>query len=388
MIKKLGLSKRGYYKFQWRSKGKYICMMKKVLFILNNLEGGGAERVFVNIANGFLQNNIQVEFLLGKKQGVYLSQLNTSIPVAEVGGTSFLKLMKFFPGYFKKNNYTHVFTASHYIGAAAIISKRITRIKTKVYQTHHYTLPGSRSVKRLKGDLVLKLIYYVTAPFADKIIAVSNGSLEWLRKFSHHKLPQGICIYNPVYDKSIYDLASEAVDFPININQKKILLSVGRLAEEKDPFTLIKAFEIFRKNNSNTVLLILGQGPLQHELLKYIAVNGLQNEVVLVGFEVNPYKWMAKCDALILSSKYEGFGNVLVEAMALGKTVVSTDCPSGPNEILRNGELGYLCPVENPAAMARTIEKAIESPLDQVLLRTAAQQYNSSNIIKEYIAIL
>jgi glycosyltransferase involved in cell wall biosynthesis len=362
--------------------------MTKVLFILDDLSGGGAERVFVNIANGFAANNILVEFLVGEKKGVYLEILNSSIPINEVGGTSLLKYLTTFPGVFRQNNYTHIFTASHYASSAAIISKKITRISTKVYLTHHYSLPASRPLQYFKGDIVLKLIHFFITPHADKIIAVSSGSLEWLRKYSHHKLKQGIFIYNPVYNESIYPLAKEHVEFPIDIKDKIVLLNVGRLAEQKDHLTLIKAFAIFKQSHASAVLFILGTGPLQSMLENYIQKNNLSSCIFLIGFEPNPYKWMAKSDLLILSSIYEGFGNVIVEAMALGKTVVSTNCPSGPNEILQQGALGYLCPVKDPAEMSKSIEKALQMPFDSNILIQSTHQYTIKETVNKYIEVL
>lgn len=362
--------------------------MKKILFILDNLEGGGAERVFVNIANGFHENNIPVGFLVGKKAGVYLNILHPNIPVMEVGGTSLINYLGSFPGIFKKNNYTHIFTASHYAATAAIISKKITRIGGKIYLTHHYAHPESRKLKHLKGDIILKLIHFFITPHADKIIAVSKGSLEWLRKFSHHSLPNATFIYNPVFDNTIYSLAEEKVDFPVDIGGKKVLLSVGRLAEQKDPVTLIKAFCNFQQAFPDVVLFILGTGPLQAMLENYIKEQNLGTSVYLMGFQPNPYKWMAKCDVFILSSIHEGFGNVIAEAMAFGKTVVSTNCPSGPDEILNKGEFGYLCPVNDPLALSNAISKAIAKPLDKAIISAASQQYRVSEIVKKYIEVL
>jgi len=363
-------------------------MMRKVLFILDDLEGGGAERVFVNIANGFVQNNIAVEFLTGNKLGIYLNILNPAIPVMEVGGKSLLSYLTVFPQIFRKNNYTHIFTASHYAATAAIISKKLTRITGKIYLTHHYAHPAVRQLKYLKGDAILKLIHFFVTPHANKIIAVSKGSLEWLRKFSHHPLQQATFIYNPVFDDAIYSLAAEPVNFPIAVRDKILLLHVGRLAVQKDHITLIGAFRIFKQTHANAVLFILGTGPLQSMLENYIGTNELSSCVFLIGFESNPYKWMAKCDVLILSSVFEGFGNVLVEAMALGKTVVSTNCPSGPEEILNKGEFGYLCPVKDPFELSNAISKAVASPFDKDLIKAYSQQYRINTIVKKYIEIL
>ncbi len=362
--------------------------MKKVLFILDNLEGGGAERVFVNIANGFVENNITVEFLAGRKKGVYLNSINPAIPVMEVGGVTLLKYLTTLPGIFKKNNYTHIFTASLYAGTAAIISKKITRISGQIYLTHHYAYPARRPLKRFKGDVILRLIHFFITPHANKIIGVSKGTLEWLRKYSHHHLPQGTFIYNPVYDDTIYTLAKEQVVFPTDITNKTLLLSVGRLEEVKDHITLLKAFIIFKQTHSNAALFILGTGSLKKMLEKFIMDNKLASSVFLMGFEANPFKWMDKCDVLILSSISEGFGNVLVEAMALGKTVVSTNCPAGPGEILNNGEFGYLCLVKDPVGLAKAISKAIAAPLDKEVLIGSSKQYSIKTIVKKYIEIL
>lgn len=367
---------------------KHLFIMKKVLLILEDLSGGGAERVFVNIANVFLANNIEVEFLLGKKTGVYLQMLNPAIPVKEVGGTSLITYLKSFPKIFKENKYTHIFTASHYSATAAIMAKKFTGITAKIYHTHHYAQPSSRGLKHLKGDIILKLLHFFIIPHADKIIAVSNGALQWIRKFSHHKLPQGLFIYNPIFDDTIFDLAKETVNFPVSIQNKIVLLSVGRLAEQKDQLTLLRSFLIVKETHPNAILFILGKGPLQSILENFIAEHNLIYSVYLIGFEANPYKWMNKCDVFILSSLYEGFGNVLVEAMALGKTVVSTNCIAGPDEILNKGEFGYLCPVKNPLEMASAISKAIVAPLNADMIKQASHQYRIDYIVKQYIDIL
>ncbi len=362
--------------------------MKKILFILNDLRGGGAERVFVNIANGFQQNNIPVSFLVGEKEGIYINLLHPAIPITETGSSTFYSYLRSFPAIFKKQQYTHIFTASDYASAATILTKKLTGISAKIMVTHHYNLPANRTLKHWKGDWVAKLIHQFIFPGADKIIAVSKGSLTWLRKQSNNKLGQAINIYNPVFDDSIFNNAKEIVNYPVDTNGKIILVNAGRLEEQKDQLTLLTAFSILKKSNPAFVLFILGDGPLKQQLKSYIDEHHLQQDVFLMGFDPNPYKWMAGCQVFVSSSISEGFGNVLVEAMALGKTVVSSNCPSGPAEILQNGALGYLCPVQDPPALATTILKAVNSPLDAALLKTASQQYTIHEIVKQYIEIL
>jgi glycosyltransferase involved in cell wall biosynthesis len=335
-----------------------------------------------------MEENIHVVFLLGEKKGVYLNLLNSSIPILETGGTTFYHYLRAFPKYFKTGGYSHIFTATHYTGAAAIISKKISGVSANIYFTHHYSHPEKRPLKHLKGDLILKFIHYFITPHAFKIIAVSKGSLVWLRKFSRHPLPQGIYIHNPVFDDTIYSLAKEPIDLPTQITNKIILMAVGRLSEQKDHLTLLKAFIIFKQSHPTALLFILGTGPLQSELEDFISQHKISSSVFLSGFQPNPYQWISKCNVFVLSSLYEGFGNVIVEAMALGKTVVSTDCPSGPAEILQDGKLGYLCPVNDPYALSSAILKALNLPYSSNLLKEASQQYTVQAIVKKYIEIL
>lgn len=363
-------------------------MTKKVLFVLNNLEGGGAEKMMVKIMNGFVLNGITVHLLLGKKTGIHLNTLHQSIKVDEAGGQSFFRYFRHFLQVFKANNYTHIFSIGYQTSSAALFAKKFSSTKTKIYSTHHFAYPAHRPVKYWKGDLLLKMYYYFLFPSADKIIAVSKGALAWLKKFSGRKLPQGIVIYNPAVDDSIRQKAAEPFSLPVQAQGKKILLTVGRLNVEKDHSTLLRAFAIHKLKYPLSILIIIGEGPLKDNLAQQIKQLGLQQDVLLFGFQENPYKWMAACDVFILSSQFEGFGNVLAEAMSLGKTIVSTNCPVGPAEILDNGKFGYLCPVADPIAMAEAIEKAIEYPLEKEMLVNASRAFHLEIALEKYLQTL
>lgn len=361
---------------------------KKILFIIHNMEGGGAEKMMVRIMNGFVASDITVDLLLGEKTGYHLSSIHPSITVNSIGSRMFFTYLWYMPFYFRKKKYTHIITVGHYISAAGILSRSLARVSSKVYSTHHFTYPEKRELKYWKGDLVLKTLYFFTFPSADKIIAVSKGSLAWLRKFSHRKLPRGIHIYNPAVDDSIVVKAKEPLQFPVDVKGKRILLTAGRLNVEKDHFTLIKAFSLYRQVNRASILFILGVGPLEKQIRNYIKELNCENDVHLVGYDENPYKWMAACDVFVLSSQFEGFGNVIAEAMALGKTIVSTDCPSGPGEILERGKFGYLCPVGDAEKMALAIEQAIRFPINKDKLVEASSKYHEKIVVQQYINIL
>ncbi len=361
--------------------------MKKILFVLPNLGGGGAERVFVNIANGFFANGIETELLLGKKAGVYFDILNPGIPVHELGTNSFLGYLKKLPPFLKKNLYSHIFTTSDYINVSLIIVKKRFHLTPLIILNQQYSNPSSTSVRFLKERFLLTVIHRFFTHRADKIITASEDGLKWLQQKTTKKLPQALVIHNPVFDDNIFIKATEKISFPFETGGKKILLNIGRLVKQKDQLTLIKAFKAL-PNAEGYILIILGVGPEEKLLKNVIRKMQLEQNIFLIGFDKNPYRWINNCDLFILSSVNEGFGNVIVEAMALGKTTVSTDCPTGPAEILKSGQFGFLCKVGDPDALAKIIVTAINAPISPAVLVAESWQYSAKNIIGSFINVL
>ena len=158
-------------------------------------------------------------------------------------------------------------------------------------------------------------------------------------------------IYNPV----IFDFKIKKKD---NKFDKKLkILNIGRLTDQKDQITLLKALNLLKKNNIPFLAKIIGSGYKYDELENYIKQNNLKNEVKLLGYKEKAYKFMNKASVFILSSKYEGLPNVLIEAQQFNLPIISTNCPSGPNEILMNGKLGELYPVSNYRSLYKKIEE-------------------------------
>jgi glycosyltransferase involved in cell wall biosynthesis len=159
------------------------------------------------------------------------------------------------------------------------------------------------------------------------------------------------------------------------------------LTKQKDFPILIEAFKIVRENRP-VKLIVLGEGAERIRLQELIKEYGFDEDVDLPGFVENPYSYMKCADLLVLSSRYEGFGNVIVEAMAAGTPVVSTNCPSGPAEILENGKFGYLVPVGNVTLLAEAIEKALDEPANSEALKTRAMDFSIDKITEDYARLL
>ena len=170
----------------------------------------------------------------------------------------------------------------------------------------------------------------------------------------------------------------------------KTVISAGRFTSQKDFLCLLKAFKILRKK-VDCKLVLLGEGPEQDSLEDFIIENNLRQHCYLPGFVSNPLTYFVAADVFALPSKFEGSPNVLIQALACGAAVVSSDCPTGPAEILNNEEYGTLVPVGNEKAMANAIEKTLSNlntKKQQSIAKSIQEKYNSKKIATEYLSYL
>jgi len=197
-------------------------------------------------------------------------------------------------------------------------------------------------------------------------------------------------IYNPIINSELYDLGQKSISHPwFEPQQPPVILAVGRLSFEKDYPTLIRAFQRVRQQRS-VRLLILGEGGERSKLEGLVRALGLGEDVELPGFVPNPYAFMRKASCFVLPSLFEGFGNVLVEALAMGCPVVSTDCPTGPTEILEGGKWGTLVPVGDYEAMAAAILGKLEINRKDTppLLNSYLQRFELEEVMLQYLDMI
>jgi glycosyltransferase involved in cell wall biosynthesis len=197
-----------------------------------------------------------------------------------------------------------------------------------------------------------------------------------------------ICVYNIIKDDNASRRALEAADHDWLLDKEcPVIVSAGTLAQRKGFSDLIRALALVTKNRA-VRLIILGDGHLREELQTLIYSLGLQDSISMPGNVENPLKYFSHADAFVLSSYAEGMPNVLVEAMICGCTPVSTDCPTGPRELLQDGKYGYLVPMRNPVAMASAIEQALEKPISKELLAEAVRPFEESVVINRHFEVL
>jgi glycosyltransferase involved in cell wall biosynthesis len=198
-----------------------------------------------------------------------------------------------------------------------------------------------------------------------------------------------VAVYNIVDDKRSRELMMEPVDHPwLADPQGNVLVAAGRLAPWKGFADLIRAVKLLVDRGRDVRLLILGDGPLRAELEAQISALGLGGNIQLVGYVANPLKFFSRAKVFVLSSLVEGLPNVLVEAMMCGCTPVSTNCPTGPDEVLEGGRFGYLVPVQDSEAMADAIGKALDSPTPKAMLDLAVQPFEETTVINRHFEVL
>jgi glycosyltransferase involved in cell wall biosynthesis len=360
----------------------------KVAFFLPSLEGGGVERMAINLATGLLLRGYAVDFVLVHKTGSLLEIVPADARVIDLQASRALTAILGLSHYLRTNQPQALIAAPHHANLIAIWAKLLASARTKIaigtYTNYSLTLRYTRKIQERVYPPLLRLFHH----YSDAIIAVSEGAADDLARVTH--IPRGriTVIYNPAITKEIEPLSQEPLDHPwFQPDSPPVILAAGRLNVAKDYPTLLKAFAGLR-NRRPAKLVILGEGEKRAELTTLSEKLHITNDVDLPGFVLNPFRFMARCKVFVLSSIYEGFSCVIAEALACGAQVVSTDCPSGPAEILEHGRYGRLVPVGDPVALAEAMEQALMNPLPSDFLRRRAQFFSADRAIDQYLSAL
>jgi glycosyltransferase involved in cell wall biosynthesis len=274
-------------------------------------------------------------------------------------------------------------------GLAALMANRLSGRKTRIAIAAGAILSEIAPEGPHLQSAVRRALFRALYSRADVIIAASEAIAADLIKTMGINPTLVRVIPNPVVDDDSDRLAAEHTNHPwLNQSDIQVLISAGLLAPHKDFATLIRAFSEIHTRKPSVRLLILGEGSERPALESLIRELRLADFVQLPGFELNPYKLMSRSSVFVLSSKTEGFGNVIAEALALGVPVVTTECGSGPAEILEREKYGRLVPVGDAEALAVAILETLQTPPDRDLLRARGRDFSLKSILPRYIEAL
>ena len=333
-----------------------------VAFFLPSLEGGGAERVMLNLLAGFSERGVRTDLVLGTAGGPYLSLVPPAVRIVDLKASRVLRALAPLTKYLRRERPLALVAALDHANLVAMAAGRIAGGKTRTVISLHCTftrqLQDSPGVRTNAIPWLLGRLHH----WADAIVAVSHGVADDAAGVTGIPRERIEVIYNPVITRTLLPAASEGPSHPWFADDgRRTVLGVGRLVPQKNFRLLIDAFATLRRNH-DARLVILGEGPDRAALEALVRQHGLQDVVALPGFVDNPYSCMARAGVFVLSSDFEGLPTALIESLAVGTPVVSTDCESGPREILRGGALGELVPVGDVRALGGAIERALTAP--------------------------
>lgn len=345
---------------------------KRLALYLPSLRGGGAERVMVTLANGFFESGYEVDLVLAKAEGPYLDDVSEGVRVVDLKASRVIASLPGLVRYLRRERPVAMLAAMGHANVVAVVARSLARVPTQVVLSEHNNFSISMKTARSLRERTMLWFMRWAYPHAEGIVAVSCGVADDLAPNLGMPRSSIDVVYNPVVTDELYRRAEKPAEHPwLKLGEPPVILSVGRLEPQKDFSTLLNAFAMIRQNHE-VRLMILGEGSLRSALEAEVNCLGLGESVQFPGFVGNPYPVMRGSSLFVLSSAWEGFGNVLVEAMACGTPVVSTNCPSGPAEILEDGHWGRLVPVGDAVALAKAMVVTLgESEHPDVATRAA-----------------
>lgn len=334
---------------------------QRITLFMTGLAGGGAERVMLTLAEAFAGRCYAVDLVVTNAQGPLAADVPEAVRLVDLGARRIMTSLPALVLYFRREKPSIMLSAMAPANCLAVWARQLSGASTRLVLSEHSHLSiaskegGSRRARLLPS--LMRRAY----PKADGIVAVSGGVADDLAATLGLPRERIQVIYNPVVTPRMLEMSREPLEHEwFGANQPPVILSVGRLTAAKDYGTLLRAFAALRERRTAR-LMILGEGEERSALEQLAGELGIQEDIALPGFVSNPYKYMRAAAVFVLSSRWEGFGNVLVEAMVCGSPAVATDCPSGPAEIFDYVGAGLLVDVGNPHEIRKMIETALIS---------------------------
>lgn len=359
---------------------------QSIALYLPSVRGGGMERVFLHLAHGFLDAGYKVDLVINSLVGEHLDKIDPRVQVFNLKTTSFLCTVRSLARYLRENNPHFILSGSPRPNANNIIARWLANYRGQTFISEHSTIMDIDSRFSVIDYLKIR-ISFLLYPFSSKIITVSDEIANDLVK-EYHISPKKITrIYNPIDLIEISKLSGDTPNHDWFHNKDRpIIVNIGRLVPDKDHPTLIRAFALLIQRIPAR-LLILGEGPERSNLIDLINKLGVSEYVELAGFQSNVFSFLKHSDLFVLSSKHEGFGLVIAEALACGTPVVSTNCKSGPAEILENGVYGCLTPVGSVIDLANAMESVILNGKRNIEGLNRAKDFSLEKVIKQYLEL-
>jgi len=363
-------------------------MKHRIAIFIPQLAAGGVQRCIILLAKGFLNNGYEVDLVVGQADGPFLRQVPAGVNLVDLHSRHIRSTVPSLIRYLKTSTPTALLSAQTHANIAAAWACKLSKHKVRLVVSEHNNMVAVVNSQGAGKDRLRPIMARLFYPWADVIVAVSQGVARSLTDLTGISPSQIQVIYNPLIPEDLDSLRNAACSHPWLSSQKiPVILAAGRLEKQKDYPTLIQAAAILNKQRE-VHLLILGEGSQRSHLESLVAQLGIQSMVNMPGYVDNVYAYLNRGSVFVLTSAWEGFPSVLVEAMACGIPVISTDCPSGPDEILEGGRYGRLVPVGNPDALAEVIDTVLNNPGDIDQAQSRAGEFSIECAVQKYLPLL
>jgi glycosyltransferase involved in cell wall biosynthesis len=361
--------------------------MKLALFFATSGHSG-VDRLAGHLMRGFAAAGHTVDLLQIRRHGPYLQELPAGVERIDLGVSHVATALWPLIRYLRRARPALLLCDKYRVNRTVLLARLLagvdTRVAVRVGTTVSIDLASRSALQRRLETLWMRLFY----PLADTVIAPSRGAALDLARVAHLSPERVRAVASPLVADDLAMKAAQPVDHPwLTAKDRPVILGAGELCARKDFATLLRAFARLRGVLAAR-LIILGEGRQRDKLQELARELGVADDVSLPGFVSNPYAYMVRADVFALTSRWEGFGNVLAEALAVGAPVVSTDCPSGPREILQDGRYGRLVPIGDAARLAEALAETLRERPDREGLRAAARPYEIERATRAYLAAL
>jgi len=364
----------------------------RLAVIFPSLAGGGLEKVQLSLVNEWCGQGIETDIVVSRLHGPLATLIPAEAAVFELAGNH----PYWFPfglfRYLKKRKPTHILSSANDINVIVLALAKLLRVNVPIVVSVHNhlssELEAAKGFDRFKLWAVIWLLKRLIHR-SNAVVAVSRGVADDLLRHFSIRPSQLHVIYNPVISPQTYrQMTLPLANCPVP-QSKPWVLFVGRLVKAKGIDVLLNAYQSILQD-TDAHLVLMGTGPLEKDIAKQVNLMGLAPRIHLIDFQENPLPWMREASVVVLPSRHEGLGNVLIEAMACGTQVISTDCPSGPSEILDDGRFGQLVPVDDCEELAKALLRILKHEfwIDPEFLKKRAELFIEVLAAEKYLDLL
>ncbi|MDB4147072.1 glycosyltransferase [Amylibacter sp.] len=357
-----------------------------ISILLPDLRGGGAERVNLDLAHEFKRQGHSVSFVLMQSTGEYLPEAQAHFTVHELGIARARQIPFALARYLRSHRPNALLVAMWPLTVIAPIM-RLTGYRGRIVISEHCVLSAQYAGWGWVHRAALRGSMAAAYRLAHARLGVSRGVADNMASLSGIPHRMFAVVHNPIPSRKISDAQElRLIDALWDAPNGARILTVGSMKPQKNHPLLLRAFALL--DRPDTRLMFVGDGDGREALLSLARELGVTDRVIFAGFHPDPTPFYKTADLFVLSSNNEGFGNVIVEALACGTPVVSTDCPSGPAEILENDKWGRLTPVGNADALAEAMRASLEDDHDTAALKRRTADFAPEIAARKYLKLL